>query len=82
MGIFDKAKESVAAVKEKTLGKMADLKDAGSEKINQLLEDFESAKHHLKKAGFTLIELSVDIGINPVVTPDFKCEEVKQETID
>ena len=82
MGIFDKAKESVAAVKEKALGKMTDLKDAGSEKINQLLEDFESAKPHLKKAGFTLIELSVDIGINPVVTPYFKCEEVKQETID
>jgi len=82
MGLFDKAKESVAIAKEKALGKMADLKDVGSEKINQLLEDFESAKPHLKKAGFTLIELSVDIGINPVVTPYFKCEEVKQETID
>lgn len=82
MGIFDKAKESLVAAKDGALEKMGDLKDVGSEKINQLLEDFESAKPHLKKAGFTLTELSVDIGINPVVTPHFKCEEVKQETID
>ena len=79
---FKIAKEFTNRVKEKALGKMTDLKDAGSEKINQLLEDFESAKPHLKKAGFTLIELSVDVGINPVVTPYFKCEEVKQETIE
>ena len=78
MGIFDKAKESLATAKEK----MSDLKDVGSEKLNQLLEDFESAKPHLKKAGFTLIELHIDIGINPVVTPHFKCEEVNQETIE
>ena len=82
MGIFDKAKQSLTSVKDGALGKMSDLKDIGSEKINQLLEDFESAKPHLKKAGFTLDELSVDIGINPVVTPHFKCEEVKQEAID
>jgi len=82
MGIFDKAKESLANAKDGALGKIGDLKDVGSEKINQLLEDFEAAKPHLEKAGFTLIELNVDIGINPVVTPHFRCEEVNQETRD
>ena len=82
MGIFDKAKQSLASVKDGALGKLSDLKDIGTEKINQLLEDFESAKPSLKKAGFTLVELKVDIGINPVVTPQFKYIEVPQQSID
>ena len=82
MGIFDKAKQSLTSVKDGAIGKMSEIKDIGSDKINQILEDFESAKPHLKKAGFTLVELKVDIGISPVVTPNFKCEEVTQEAID
>jgi len=82
MGIFHKAKESLETAKESALRKVADLKDVGSEKLNQLLQDFVSAKPHLKKAGFTLMELNIDVGINPVMTPHFKCEEVNQETIE
>ena len=82
MGIFDKAKQSITSAKDGALGKISELKDIGSDKINQLLEDFESAKPLLQKAGYTLDELSIDIGVNPVVTPHFKCEEVTQEVID
>jgi len=73
MGIFDKIKG--------VGGEMANLKNAGMDKVKGTLKDFEESLPIITKAGFQLAELNVGIGIPPSIIACFTIKEVSSETL-
>ena len=73
MGIFDKIKG--------VGGEMANLKNAGMDKVKGTLKDFEESLPIINKAGFQLAELNVGVGIPPSIIACFTIKEVSFETL-
>ena len=73
MGIFDKIKG--------VGGEMANLKNAGVDKIKGTLKDFEESLPIITKAGFQLAELNVGVGIPPTIIACFTIKEVSPEVL-
>jgi|GEM_PF-4642262 len=73
MGIFDKIKG--------VGGEMANLKNAGMDKVKGTLKDFEESLPIITKAGFQLAELNVGVGIPPSIIACFTIKEVSSETL-
>ncbi len=74
MGIFDKIKG--------VGGEMANLKNAGIDKVKGTLKDFEESLPIITKAGFQLAELNVGVGIPPTIIACFTIKEVSPETLE
>lgn len=73
MGIFDKIKG--------VGGDMANLKNAGMDKVKGTLKDFEESLPIITKAGFQLGELNVGVGIPPTIIACFTIKEVSAEIL-
>jgi hypothetical protein len=73
MGIFDKIK-GVGS-------EMANLKNAGMDKVKGTLKDFEESLPIINKAGFQLAELNVGVGIPPSIIACFTIKEVSSEIL-
>mgnify|MGYP001164879963 FL=1 len=73
MGIFDKIKG--------VGGEMANLKNAGMDKVKGTLKDFEGSLPIITKAGFQLAELNVGVGIPPSIIACFTIKEVSSEIL-
>ena len=73
MGIFNKIKE--------VGGEMANLKNAGMDKVKGTLKDFEESLPIITKAGFKLAELNVGVGVPPTIIACFTIKEVSAETL-
>ena len=81
-GMFDKAKESASKAKSGALSKLGELQEVGAEKINESLKQFNAARPYLKKAGYALSELEIELGLPPKVTSHFQHTDVDQADVE
>ncbi len=71
----DKLKDSISY--------LGDLKDAGVDKLNSLVTDILGLTPLIEVTGFSLADISVDVGIPPGITLSFsKVRDVDKATID
>jgi len=81
-GMLNKAKESASKVKSEAATKLGALQDVGSEKINELLQQFNEARPHFRKAGYMLSQLEITAGLPPTLKTHFQHTVVDQAEID
>src|SRR5262249_54143391 len=61
----------------------ADAREAGLEKMGGLLDDFNAALPVLRKAGFTVKGVNIELGVPPKVVAEFYCAaDITEEEVD
>ena len=65
--IIGKAKQTAEDFKEKAEG----VSDKVADSVNKVLDDFNGATPSLKKAGYLLEEMEIEIGVPPKLIPRF-----------
>ena len=73
--LIDKAKQTAADVKDKVGDPSGKVGDA----ILAVVSDLNDALPHLAKAGYTMDELEIEIGIPPKLIPHFSVDETLAE---
>ena len=73
--LIDKAKQTAADVKDKVGDPSGKVGDA----ILAVVKDLNDALPHLSKAGYTMDELEIEIGIPPKLIPHFSVDETLAE---
>ena len=73
--LIDKAKQTAADVKDKVGDPSGKVGDA----ILAVVNDLNDALPHLSKAGYTMDELEIEVGIPPKLTPHFSVDETLAE---
>ena len=76
--IIGKAKQTAEDFKEKAEG----VSDKVADSVNKALDDFNAATPSLKKAGYQLEEMEVEIGVPPKLIPSFSIYESQDESRD
>ena len=66
--MVNKAKD----VAESATESVVSIKDAGGNKVSEMVEAFKDSLPHLKGAGYELIEFEIELGISPKLIPHFK----------
>ena len=80
---FTAVASSIEGTLDESLNFLSDLKEAGSEKINALVNKIEDLAPLLDQMGFNMNELDVGIGIPPEINLAFtKEKDVDAETIE
>ena len=73
--LIDKAKQTAADVKDKVGDPSGKVGDA----ILAVVKDLNDALPHLSKAGYTMDELEIEVGIPPKLIPHFSVDETLAE---
>ena len=73
--LIDKAKQTAADVKDKVGDPTGKVGDA----ILTVVNDLNDALPHLSKAGYTMDELEIEVGIPPKLIPHFSVDETLAE---
>ena len=73
--LIDKAKQTAADVKDKVGDPSGKVGDA----ILAVVNDLNDALPHLSKAGYTMDELEIEVGIPPKLIPHFSVDETLAE---
>ena len=73
--LIDKAKQTAADVKDKVGDPSGRVADA----ILAVVNDLNDALPHLSKAGYTMDELEIEVGIPPKLIPHFSVDETLTE---
>ena len=73
--LVDKAKQTAAGVKDKVGDPSGKVGDA----ILAVVKDLNDALPHLSKAGYTMDELEIEVGIPPKLIPHFSVDETLTE---
>ena len=80
---FDTAVSSVGGKLKDSLSFLSDLKDAGWEKVNTLVNDILGLAPLIEVTGFSMRDVSIDASIPPSITVAFlKEKEVDAQTIE
>ncbi len=78
MGLLDKAKEKAGDLASKA----SDLKNAGTDKIKEIVNEINSNLPVIKEAGYEINELEVILGLPPALRPHFyKVSDVSDDKI-
>ena len=73
--LIDKAKQTAADVRDKVGDPSGKVGDA----ILAVVKDLNAALPHLSKAGYTMDELEIEVGIPPKLIPHFSVDETLAE---
>ena len=69
--------------KDALVEKIADVKDAAFDNVKQMVDDLNAYLPAIKEAGYTLTEVSVEVGLTPKVVSTFAARpDITQERID
>ncbi len=76
--LLDKAKQAAADVNDK----VGDPSGKVGEAVLAVVKDLNDALPHLAKAGYTMNELEIEVGILPKLIPHFAVNEISGENIE
>ena len=76
--LLDKAKQAAADVNDK----VGDPSGKVGEAVLAVVKDLNDALPHLAKAGYTMNELEIEVGILPKLIPHFTVNEISGENIE
>ena len=76
--LLDKAKQAAAEVNDK----VGDPSGKVGEAVQAVVKDLNDALPHLAKAGYTMNELEIEVGILPKLIPHFTVNEISGENIE
>jgi hypothetical protein len=81
--VRDQAAAKIGDFKELLVGKIVDIKDAALSAVKELVDDLNEHIPALREAGYTLTEVSVDVGLMPKIVASFaSAPDISQERID
>jgi len=66
--LVNKAKDAAESATESVVS----IKDAGGNKVSEMVVAFKDSLPHLKGAGYELTEFEIELGISPKLIPHFK----------
>ncbi len=82
-GVRDQAQARVGDLKERLLGKVAEVKDAAIAGIKDLADDLSQRLPALREAGYTLNHVAFEVGISPKVKATFTAApDISKERVD
>lgn len=71
MGLLDKAKQAGSAAKNMAAEKSGALKNIGSDKIKEIIDELNKALPYIEQAGYVLDDLEIALGIPPKLVTHF-----------
>lgn len=83
LAMRDQASSKVGGLKDLLAGKIADVKDAALSGIGEMVADLNAHLPALREAGYTLSEVSVQLGLPPKLVATFAAQsDITEERIE
>jgi hypothetical protein len=79
----EQASARVSDVRDLLVGKFVEIKDAALSSVREMVDDLNAHIPALREAGYTLTEVSVDLGLPPKLVANFaSAPDISQERVD